>query len=83
MKAGLRKAVGEDPVAGRAAAINEVAIYLWSAWSEELSAMGVDEPGFSSVLAGAGSEIWLWVMGDRPYDQLAASLAGRILRRLA
>jgi hypothetical protein len=55
---------------------------LWEAWAEELTAMGVTSPGFSTVVAGAANEVWLWVMGDRPYDQLAVSLAGRTIRRL-
>jgi hypothetical protein len=81
-KAILRAAVGEDPIAGRAVALHEVAAMLWLAWSEELSPFGLDEAGFAEIVAGATNEVWLWVMGDRPYDQLVATLAGRTLRRL-
>ena len=81
LRALLRVAVGEDPVAGRAAALAEVAAMLWRDWEEAFAPFGMDEATFSSIIAGATNEVWLWVMGDRPYDQLVASLAGRTIRR--
>jgi len=83
VKATLRVAVGEDPVGGRTVAVAEMATLLWQAWAGELAAMGVDDSTFSAVVVGAGNEVWLWVMGDRPYDQLVTSIAGRTIRRLA
>jgi hypothetical protein len=77
----LRAGVGEDPVAGRAAAVAKVAELLFDAWRETLAGLAVDEERFASVVTGASNEVWLWVMGDRPYDQLVASLAGRTIRR--
>jgi hypothetical protein len=81
LKALLRVAVGEDPVVGRVAALTEVAAMLWSDWEEALVAIGMDEASFDSIIGGATNEVWLWVMGDRPYDQLVVSIAGRTLRR--
>jgi hypothetical protein len=82
-KAFLRAAVGEDAVAGRGAALAKVTELLWEAWEDSLAPFGVDEKRFASIVAGATNEVWLWVMGDRPYDQLVASLAGRTTRRTA
>jgi hypothetical protein len=81
LKALLRNAVGEDPVAGRVVALAEVAAALWRDWEEALTPFGLDEASFTSIIAGATNEVWLWVMGDRPYDQLVASIAGRTIRR--
>ena len=79
----LRAAVGEDPVGGRATALAEMTELLWDQWEDVLAPFGVDEERFASIVSGATHEVWLWVMGDRPYDQLVSSLAGRTIRRLA
>jgi len=81
VKARLRVAVGEDPVEGREAAVSEVGALLWDEWEEALVAVRMDEERFASIVAGATNEVWLWVMGDRPFEQLVASLAGRTIRR--
>jgi hypothetical protein len=81
-KARLRTAAGEDPVAGRLLALAEVAAIFWRHWKEALAPFGMDEESFASIVAGATNEVWLWVMGDRPFDQLVASIAGRTIRRI-
>jgi hypothetical protein len=81
LKTLLRAAVGEDPPAGRVVALAEVAALLWHDWAEALVPAGMDETTFDAIVAGATNEVWLWVMGDRPYDQLVASIAGRTIRR--
>jgi hypothetical protein len=81
LKTLLRAAVGEDPPAGRVVALAEVAALLWRDWEGALVPAGVDETAFDEIVAGATNEVWLWVMGDRPYDQLVASIAGRTIRR--
>jgi hypothetical protein len=81
LKALLRAGVGEDPVAGRVEALAQVAAMLWHDWAGLLSASGMEEVTFTSIVAGATNEVWLWVMGDRPFDQLVTSIAGRTLRR--
>jgi hypothetical protein len=82
LKALLRAGVGEDPAAGRVVALAELAAMLWHDWEEALAPFGMDEATFASIIAGATNEVWLWVMGDRPFDQLVASIAGRTVRRL-
>lgn len=77
----LRRGAGEDSIAGKTAAVDEVASMLWSSWKAELESRGLDFTGFRSVAEGADHEVWLWLMGDRPYGQLVAALAGRALRR--
>ena len=81
IKAHLRAAVGEAPQAGREAALAEVTELLWGEWEDALAPFGVDAERFAAIVAGATNEVWLWVMGDRPYDQLVVSLAGRTIRR--
>jgi hypothetical protein len=83
LKALLRAAVGENPVGGRDVALSNVTELFWDEWHDTLVGVGVGEAKFASIVAGATNEVWLWVMGDRPFDQLVASLAGRTLRRTA
>jgi hypothetical protein len=83
IKEALRATVGEDPVAGRQAALAKVTELLWNEWQDSLAPFGVDGEKFTAIVAGATNEVWLWVMGDRPYDQLVASIAGRTIRRTA
>jgi hypothetical protein len=79
----LRGLVGEDPIAGKVRAVEAVAERLWQSWASELSLRGLDREHFGAIVLGADHEVWLWVMGDRPYVQLSAALAGRALRRSA
>lgn len=81
LRIGLRRESGENPAAGKAASVDAVSATLWSSWSDELVPRGVDTVGFRAVVEGADHEVWLWVMGDRPYAQLVATIAGRVLRR--
>jgi hypothetical protein len=82
LKALLRTAVGEDPEAGRVVAVAEVAAMFWGEWEAVLLPLGMDEEAFAFITAGATNEVWLWVMGDRPFDQLVASITGRTIRRI-
>jgi hypothetical protein len=81
LKALLRAAVGESPVAGREVALSNVTELFWGEWQDSLAAFAVDEVQFAAIVAGATNEVWLWVMGDRPFEQLVASIAGRTIRR--
>jgi hypothetical protein len=83
VKTALRAIVGEDPIAGREAALAKMTEVLWDEWQDSLAPLGVDEQKFASIVAGATNEVWLWVMGDRPYGQLVASVTGRTIRRTA
>ena len=77
----LRRRAGEHPADGKAVAVDAVADLLWSSWVEVLVARGVDRTGFRAIVEGGDHEVWLWLMSDRPYDQLVATIAGRVLRR--
>jgi hypothetical protein len=83
LRALLRAAVGESPVAGREVALSNVTELFCGEWHDALAVFAVDEEQFGAIVAGATNEVWLWVMGDRPFDQLVASIAGRTIRRTA
>ncbi len=55
---------------------------LWERWGESLERRGMDRARFGEIVAGYGNELRLWVVGERPWDQAAGGLAGRVARRL-
>ena len=55
---------------------------LWEEWGVELESAGMDRERFHEVARGYSGEIWLWAMGERPWDHCIQGLAGRVLRRL-
>lgn len=55
---------------------------LWREWGPELEASGLGYERFLSIVRGYAGEVRLWVVGERPWDHLAAGLAGRVWRRL-
>ncbi len=55
---------------------------LWEEWGEELEGAGMDRERFHEIAASYSGEIWLWAMGERPWEHCVAGLAGRVLRRL-
>ncbi len=57
-----------------------VADLLWDEWEKELADMGRDR--FLEIARGYSGELRLWVVGERPWDQCVAGLAGRVRRRL-
>jgi hypothetical protein len=56
---------------------------LWERWRDRLEPQGMGRDQFDRVVADYGNELRLWVVGERPWDQVASGLAGRITRRLA
>lgn len=63
------------------AATDELTAWCWSAWGDDLAAAGLDRAWLATVVAGYNRELWLWTMGERPWDAVATSLAGRVARR--
>ncbi|MHB8439824.1 MAG: hypothetical protein ACYDD4_11785 [Acidimicrobiales bacterium] len=60
-----------------------VADVLWSSWGDELAPLGLTSvDALVPVVAGMRRELWFWVLGDREWPPVAASLAGRIRRRI-
>ncbi len=55
---------------------------LWRQWWPELHPRGMDYERLLEVIRSYRSEVRLWVMGERPWDQVIAGLAGRTVRRL-
>lgn len=82
MKADLRRLAGEDPSAARAAIVRRLSRVLWQHWRPALLGRGGRAGLVRGQVTALGYETWLWVMGDRPWDQLASALAGRVERRL-
>ena len=71
-----------NPDRARNEAVRRVSQSLWSVWQPSLSQAGIPADRFNSVLDGASREIWLWVMGERGFDEVVDSLIGRVRRRL-
>jgi hypothetical protein len=55
---------------------------LWEHWGETLVRQGMDRVQFGEIVAGYANELRLWVVGERPWEQAAGGLAGRVSRRL-
>jgi len=82
VRSDLRALAGEDPSAARVAIAQRLTERCWSAWREELAPTGMAKAEFRALVEADRAETWLWVMGDRTWEDLAAGLAGRALRRL-
>ena len=83
MRNGLRDALleGADWREGFSSDIC-IGVFLWERWRPALEPVGMDRESFVDVVIGCGRELWLWLMGERPWDQFVAGLAGRVSRRL-
>lgn len=60
-----------------------IADLLWQRWSETLRPRGMEREELRRIIAAYGNELRLWVVGERPWKQAVAGLAGRVSRRLA
>ena len=83
-RAETRALIEEDPEEGLRL-VNDgqpLADLLWEEWGTELESVGMDHERFHEIARGCSGEIWLWAMGERPWDHCVAGLAGRVLRRL-
>lgn len=56
---------------------------LWERWGETLERRGMDREHFGQIVAGYANELRLWVVGERPWEQAASGLIGRVARRLS
>jgi len=83
IRIGLRQALleGADWHGGFSSDIS-IGIFLWERWRPALEPAGMDREAFIDVVIGYGREIWLWLMGERQWDELVTGLAGRVNRRL-
>jgi hypothetical protein len=60
-----------------------VGVWLWEKWRPALEPVGMDREAFVDVIMAYRREVWLWLMGERLWDQLISGLAGRVARRLS
>jgi hypothetical protein len=58
-----------------------VSAWLWSRW-RALATTGLDRPSFDAVVVGYRRELWLWLAGERTWEQCCSGLIGRLDRRL-
>lgn len=56
---------------------------LWERWGQALTQRGMDREAFGEIVSGYANELRLWVVGERPWEQVASGLAGRVSRRLS
>jgi hypothetical protein len=59
-----------------------VGVWLWERWRPALEPVGMDREAFVDVIISYRREVWLWLMGERMWDQCVSGLAGRVARRL-
>jgi len=83
MRDGLRTAILEG-ADWREGFTNDICIgvFLWERWRPTLEPAGMDREAFVDVVVDYGRELWLWLMGERRWDEFVVGLAGRVSRRL-
>ncbi len=84
LRAETRMLIEESPEEGirLVNAGHPLADLLWKEWGAELEGAGMGYERFLQITRGYAGEIWLWVMGERPWDHCISGLAGRVRRRL-
>jgi len=55
--------------------------WLWSRW-QVLERIGVTRAAFGALALGYRRELWLWLAGERTWDQCCSELIGRVARRV-
>ena len=78
----LRRLLGEDPERAHLDIPKRLSARLWRVWGVELRQAGATPRLLRLTCAGYEREIWLWLLGDRPWSQMLSGLRGRLLRRL-
>ena len=59
-----------------------IGVWLWQRWRAALEPAGFPRESFIDVVIGYRREIWLWLAGERTWEQCVSGLAGRVGRRL-
>ena len=54
---------------------------LWDRWGAELERSGVGRERLRQIAVDYRRELWLWVMGERTWEQCGGGLLGRVQRR--
>jgi hypothetical protein len=77
----LRSGAKDRPAAARATAPGLLADRAIALWRDQLGALGIPPEVVRHAFETCRREIWLWVDGDRRWEQLATHLALRVVRR--
>ena len=59
-----------------------IGVLLWSRWQPALEPAGCSREEFVDIVVADRRELWLWLLGDRRWEQYVSGLAGRVIRRL-
>ena len=83
LRVGLRDALldGGDWRAGFSDDIC-VGVWLWSRWQPVLEPGGCSREEFVDIVVANRRELWLWLLGERRWEQYVTGLAGRVVRRM-
>jgi hypothetical protein len=58
-----------------------IAAWFWERW-RVLARVGLDRVAFGKIVDAYRREIWLWLAGERTWEQCCSGLLGRLERRL-
>lgn len=72
---------GREDVGKVLAGPDGLADWLWRRW-QSLAALGITEADVEAIVLGYRRELWLWLVGERTWDQACSGLLGRIERRV-
>jgi hypothetical protein len=61
--------------------LSELDTWLWARW-RILESVAFDHAAFTSLVKGYRRELWLWLAGERTWEQCCSGLVGRIGRRM-
>src|ERR687888_617128 len=78
------RALAERDPAGAIALLGEgewILDQLWERWGRELERWGMGRERLRQIAVDYRRELWLWVMGERTWEQCAGGLLGRVRRR--
>ena len=59
-----------------------IGVWLWSRWQPVLEPGGCAREEFVEIVIANRRELWLWLLGDRRWEQYMTGLAGRVIRRM-
>jgi hypothetical protein len=59
-----------------------IGVWLWSRWQPVLEPGGCSREEFVDIVVANRRELWLWLHGDRQWEQYVHGLAGRVIRRM-
>ena len=58
-----------------------IAGWFWERW-RVLASVGIDRAAFGVIAGAYRRELWLWLAGERTWQQCCSGLLGRLERRM-